>query len=129
MILTRTVKAPDFTFGRLNIPEYGISYCSIEDGIHSVKIHGKTAIPAGKYQVIINFSNRFKKDMPLLLNVPGFEGIRIHCGNTAEDTEGCILLGTSYGKAMVLNSRLAFDSFFPKLQALLAKGDVFLEIQ
>lgn len=57
------------------------------------KIYGETAIPYGHYEVIVNYSNAFKRDLPLLLNVPHFEGIRIHRGNKPEDTKGCILVG------------------------------------
>lgn len=57
-----------------------------------VKVKHKTAIPTGKYEVIVNRSNRFKRQMPLLLKVPMFEGIRIHGGNTSKNTSGCILV-------------------------------------
>lgn len=57
------------------------------------KVYGETAIPYGKYEVIVNYSNAFKRELPLLLNVPSFEGIRIHRGNKPEDTKGCILIG------------------------------------
>ena len=69
------------------------------------KIFGQTCIPRGKYKVIITESNRFKKRLPLLLNVPGFEGIRIHGGNTADDTHGCLLVGENKEKGKVLNSQ------------------------
>ena len=58
------------------------------------KVWGDTAIPAGKYPVAVRFSNRFQKELPGVQNVPGFEGILIHSGNTKADTHGCILLGT-----------------------------------
>ena len=74
------------------------------------------AIPKGKYKVIITPSNRFKRDLPLLQNVPGFEGIRIHSGNTNHDTEGCILVGQTRAADFIGNSRKAFDKLFPKLQ-------------
>lgn len=61
--------------------------------IKKLKVKSLTAIPTGTYEVIINYSGRFKQDMPLLLNVPGFEGIRIHVGNTSLDTDGCLLAG------------------------------------
>lgn len=69
------------------------------------KVFGQTCIPRGEYKVIITESNRFKKRLPLLLNVPGFEGIRIHGGNTADDTHGCLLVGENKEKGKILNSQ------------------------
>jgi hypothetical protein len=68
-------------------------YC-LEDTVRpqGVKVKGKTAIPAGRYEVVVTVSNRFKRLMPLLLDVEGFDGIRIHGGNTSEDTDGCLLI-------------------------------------
>lgn len=92
---------------------------TLEDVVRSpgVKVYGATAIPVGTYSVITDFSSHFQKDLPHILDVPGFEGIRIHCGNTDKDTEGCILLGRTKGEDFVGESKLAFASFFPKLQA------------
>jgi hypothetical protein len=88
------------------------------------KIQNETAIPVGLYQVIVDFSSRFQLDMPHVLNVPGFDGIRIHSGNTAADTDGCVLLGQQRnGLDDVINSRAAFDAFFPKLQAAISRGE------
>jgi hypothetical protein len=81
------------------------------------KVAGETAIPAGVYTVVIDQSIRFACKMPHVLNVPGFSGIRIHSGNTSADTEGCILLGLRRGFATVMDSRIAFDRFFPLLKA------------
>ena len=75
------------------------------DEIKDKKVYGHTAIPSGSYECVYAYSNRFKKMLPLLLNVKGFEGIRIHSGNSAKDTEGCILVGLNLKKGMVLNSR------------------------
>lgn len=88
------------------------------------KVADKTAIPVGTYAVTIDFSNRFQRQMPHVLNVSGFDGIRIHSGNTAADTDGCILLGTTRnGSDNVSGSRDAYARFFPKLQAAISGGE------
>ena len=69
------------------------------------KIKGKSAIPEGRYAVVISYSPKFKQWLPILLGVPKFEGIRIHAGNTAKDTEGCILVGQNREVGKVLDSR------------------------
>jgi len=106
------------------------SYC-LEDMIREpgVKIAGKTAIPEGRYQVIIDQSTRFKRAMPHVLNVPGFEGIRIHAGNIDKDTEGCPLLGYTKSKDFVGNSRLAFNRFFDILHEALIHEKAYLTVE
>ena len=79
------------------------------------KIAGETAIPAGRYVVKLTMSRRFRCVLPLVLDVPGFRGIRVHAGNDAGDTEGCILVGRRRKSARVLESRLAFDALFARL--------------
>lgn len=111
----RLYKTKNSTIGELYVD--GVFECfTLEDKERDVKIKSETAIPKGKYKVIINKSNRFKKLMPLLLNVPNFEGIRIHSGNTNHDTEGCILTGTTKSKDFIGNSRIAFNRLFKKMQ-------------
>ncbi len=93
------------------------------------KIPGETAIPRGRYQVVINHSSRFGRLMPRLLEVPQFEGILIHPGNLAVDTEGCILVGRVKGVDRILESRLAFDSLFTELNAATRWGkEIWIEI-
>jgi len=103
----------------------------LEDMIREpgVKVPGKTAIPEGRYQVIIDQSTRFKRAMPHILNVPGFEGIRIHAGNTDKDTEGCPLLGYTKDKDFVGNSRLAFNRFFDILHEALIHEKAYLTVE
>jgi hypothetical protein len=67
---------------------------------------GRSAIPEGRYAVVITYSPKLEQWLPLLLNVPKFSGIRIHAGNTAEDTEGCILVGKNWEVGKVLDSRI-----------------------
>lgn len=96
------------------------------------KVHGKTAIPTGRYRVDITRSARFGRDLPLLLNVPNFEGIRIHPGNTAADTEGCILVGTVASKTtgFLGGSRVAFNKLFDKLfDAKADKEEIWIEVR
>jgi len=125
--LIRKEFTTESTIGDLLIDGKFYSF-TLEDMYRDKKIKGVTAIPYGTYEVIINFSNRFQRPMPLLLNVPGFDGIRIHNGNKAEHTEGCILVGFTKGKDFIGNSKSAFIQFMPKLQAGLKTGKVFIEI-
>lgn len=95
-----------------------------------VKVQDATCIPAGTYKVIIDASLRFKRDMPHVLDVPGFTGIRIHSGNTDADTSGCILLGTKIeNDDFISGSHDAFVSFFVKLQTAIDNGeDITIEV-
>jgi hypothetical protein len=88
-----------------------------------------TAIPEGTYNVKITYSNRFRHNLPLIEDVKGFTGIRIHKGNFAKDTEGCILLGHSAGSEFVNESSIAFLKFFDQLEIDLKKSVVSLTIQ
>ena len=111
----RLHKTDTSTIGELLID--GLFECyTLEDVERPVKIKNETAIPKGTYKVIINQSNRFKRLLPLLIDVPGFEGVRIHSGNSNHDTEGCILVGQTRNKNYIGQSRKAFDKLFKKMQ-------------
>lgn len=113
--IKRLYKTKLSTIGELSID--GIFECyTLEDVERKVKVPCETAIPIGTYNVEISLSNRIKKLLPLLKDVPGFTGIRIHSGNTNHDTEGCILVGTTKGKNYIGNSRIAFNRLFKKMQ-------------
>ena len=106
-----------YTIGKFYID--GVSHCfSLEDVVRKgEKVNGQTAIPTGTYSVIIDVSVRFGKQLPHILDVPNFTGIRIHSGNTSKDTEGCILLGYTWeGGDRIGLSKAAFNSFFDKLK-------------
>jgi len=126
----------DATIGELLVE--GMDECySLEDQVREVegqpvetwKQAGTTAIPKGTYNVVVTYSNRFKRDLPLLENVPGFSGVRLHSGNTATDTEGCILVGRTHTDKAVGESRVAFNALFEKIEQGLQDGDhVTIEI-
>lgn len=138
LLLKRTHCLDTSTIGELYI-DGTLKYYTMEDKDRLVetlgcaaKIAKETCIPRGKYQVIIDYSNRFKRDMPHVRDVPCFDGIRIHVGNYIGDTEGCILVGTQHQVKpvpMVMNSRVAFNEFFPLLQEALKEGKVWITIQ
>lgn len=86
------------------------------------KVPRETCIPVGEFQVVITHSQRFRVMMPLLLDVPGFQGVRIHPGNTPADTEGCILVGRKRGDSAVFESLLAYRQLFEKLQQAVLRG-------
>jgi hypothetical protein len=105
---------------------------TVEDRPRDKKIYGVTGIPTGVYKVIVTMSNRFKKRLPEVLDVPGFKGIRIHAGNSSKDTEGCIIVGSVNTKDdddWVGGSKIAMDRLLPKIEdALAVKEKVTLEI-
>jgi hypothetical protein len=90
---TPNIKEDRNIIGDLHID--GKFFChTLEDEIREkgVKVYGKTAIDTGKYNLVLSVSNRFKRLMPLLENVPNFSGVRLHGGNTSQDSHGCPLI-------------------------------------
>ena len=126
--LTREIFTPESTIGKLTINGQFVCY-TLEDCDRflekdpSKKIKGKTAIPTGRYGISRTLSPRFKKVLPRLANVPGFEGVLIHTGNTAKDTEGCILVGRTRSVNVVGESRLAFSDLDARIRAALEAGE------
>lgn len=115
LILKRTEFNLEFTLGQLYID--GAFFCyTVEDTVRDSKVFGKTAIPYGKYKVSLTMSNRFKKVLPLLEKVPNFEGVRIHSGNTALDTEGCLIVGMEKTSNGVSMSKIAMAKLMSKLE-------------
>ena len=126
--LTRTIFGETYTIGRLSVD--GVYECdTLEDKCREIdptgaafeigyqKVPGTTAIPSGTYKINITYSPRFQIFLPLLEDVPGFSGVRIHPGNSSHDTEGCILVGEykNHGD-WITNSQDAIHKLLPKLQ-------------
>lgn len=132
----RNILTSEYTVGKLYIDS--VFYChTIEDRYREIekkedKIYGLTAIPCGSYPVVLDFSSKYSKLMPHILDVPYFEGIRIHCGNSDEDSLGCIIVGEyCHGVAggWVKNSRIAYSKVFSKLKGASDKGErIFITI-
>ena len=119
----RIANRPTYCIGKLYID--GVYFCdTIEDTdrglddkmkeseILKKKIKGQTAIPTGVYNVFITWSPKYKKPMPLIDKVKGYSGIRIHSGNTAKDTEGCLIVGKNKEVGKVLESRATYNKLF-----------------
>lgn len=117
---TLTEKA---TLGALSLNGEHLCWTLEDVEREGAKVATKTAIPPGSYKVVIDLSARFHRLMPHVLDVPGFSGIRIHSGNTAEDTDGCILVGTTQSADFVGGSRKAFDKLFAILTTAALSAD------
>ena len=117
--LLRVILGAKTTIGVLSID--GKEECFICEDTYrppgEAKVPKRTAIPEGTYEIVINRSPRFGRDLPRLLNVPGFEGILIHPGNDADDTEGCLLPGRTASFSFVGESVLSFNELFAKLKS------------
>lgn len=123
IISVRTIYGPESTRGNLIIDGENIGY-TIEDVVRPAgapKVHGRTAIPAGLYEVKIHPSPRFKKRLPWLQDVPGFDYILAHGGNTAADTEGCILVAAKYAALDRIFQSLS-DKVAERVETALAAG-------
>lgn len=130
--LVRKYFNKSYTIGKLYID--GVYYCdTLEDTVRDLtkesKVYTQTAIPSGIYKVVVTMSNKFKRLLPLLLNVPYFTGIRIHRGNTSNDSAGCILLGENKVKGKVINStKYEIDLTNKLLSAQNNKEEISIEI-
>lgn len=116
LTLKRNVSNSSCTIGKLYVD--GKFECfTLEDVVRTgPKVDSQTAIPVGTYSVCIDFSNRFQRLMPHILNVPNFTGVRIHTGNTDANTDGCILVGYLDKGDHIEQSHVAYAALFAKLQ-------------
>jgi hypothetical protein len=136
--LVRIANRPTYCIGKLYID--GVYQCDViedtdrglddkmkESEILKKKIKGQTAIPTGVYPVVITYSPKYKKPMPLIDKVKGYSGIRIHSGNTAKDTEGCLIVGKNKEVGKVLESRKTYNALFKILTE--TKERIIIDIQ
>lgn len=96
--------------------------------VASWKVAGKTAIPAGRYAVVLTVSRRFGVVLPELVDVPGFSGIRAHAGNRSSDTEGCLLVGQGRSTAAIGQSQLALDALMRRLTSAAKTGPMEIDV-
>ena len=124
--VNRIFKASNYTIGELSVNNKYLCD-TLEDRVRPTgeKVYGETAIPCDTYTVTLSYSNRFKKTMPEILNVPNFSGIRIHCGNSSKDTEGCLLVGKWDGKTenWISDSKNSYNKLYSLLEEAFNKKE------
>lgn len=134
LILDRKWCKDTYSIGRLYIDgqffsntledkDRGLNQSMSEADVKKIKVYGETAIPKGKYNIVINYSNKFKKLMPQIMNVKGFAGIRMHEGSTAKDSLGCVLVGNNTAVGRLSNSKATYAKLYSKLKAAFDKGE------
>lgn len=140
LLVKRLWKKATYTIGRLYVDgkymcntledkDRGLTQSMPLERIKAIKVAGETAIPTGTYKVIIQWSPHFKRLLPHLQSVPGFEAILIHAGNTNKDTRGCILLGENKKVGQVVNSRhWAYEVLTPLIEKV-GKGSCTIRIE
>lgn len=137
LTLKRIANKKDYCIGKLYINgvyfcdtledvDRGLSDAMTEEEIKQLKVKGQTAIPVGIYTVLLTYSPKYKKVMPLINNVKGYSGIRIHSGNSSKDTEGCLLVGKNTVVGRLTDSRNTFNALFKRL---LQKGSNKITIE
>ena len=138
LTLIRIANRPSYCIGKLYIDgvyfsdviedtDRGLDDSMYENDILKLKVKGETAIPTGIYTITITYSPKYKKMMPLINNVKGYNGIRIHSGNTSKDTEGCLIVGKNKEVGKVLDSRVTYNALFKRLQQ--AKDKIIIDIK
>lgn len=145
MIAVRVQREPSdrgATIGALYVNDYYVAW-TLEDQIRELpntagvepvswvkswKVHGETAIPAGRYPLVFEYSPRFQMMLPELKDVPGFLETKFHAGNRKEDTDGCILVGRVRSRAEILTSRAALDEFLKLLRSLNGSDGMFVDV-
>lgn len=136
--LVRIANRPTYCIGKLYIDgkwfcdviedvDRGLDDAMDEKEILNRKIKGETAIPIGIYQVLLTYSPKYKRIMPLINNVKGYSGIRIHSGNTAKDSEGCLIVGKNTKVGMVTDSRNTYNALFKRLNQ--TNGKIIIDIK
>jgi len=135
ILLQRHALKAGYTIGRMEIngryfcdtledTDRGLRESMTEDEIAALKVKGATAIPTGTYRIDMQTrSQRFGRVLPRLVSVKGYSGVLIHSGNTADDTEGCILVGENRERGKVLNSRATLEHLLVFLRAAQAEGE------
>lgn len=141
IVIKRIAKKSTYTIGKMYIDnkyfcdtledkDRGLKDSMSVNDILRIKVKGETCIPSGTYKVDYTYSPRFKKKMPLVCNVKGFEGIRFHTGNTDKDSEGCILVGLNKIKGKLIDSRITYHQFDIVIQnAINVKQPIELTIE
>ena len=124
--VNRIFKASNYTIGELSVNNNYVCD-TLEDKVRvdGEKVYAETAIPTGTYTLVLSYSNKFKKVMPEILNVPNFSGIRIHCGNSSKDTEGCLLVGKWDGKTenWISDSKNSYNKLYLLLEEAFNKKE------
>lgn len=115
--VNRIYKGETYTIGKMYLN--GEYFCdTLEDAVRPVKIPNETAIPAGTYKVEVTYSPKFKRDLPLLIDVPDYTGIRIHNGSNKDHTSGCILVGFNKTKGQLTDSYIMSKLLTKRLKSL-----------
>ena len=134
VLVRRLYKKDKYTIGTVSInskyfcesledKDRGLTQDMSLSEILKIKVKGKTAIPAGRYRIILSYSTKFKKILPEILSVKGFGGVRIHSGNDENDTDGCQLYGQNKIKGKLVNSRVTMKDFIQRLSEAESKGE------
>ena len=142
MLLLRDTLAEGWTMGALLLD--GKHFCwTLEDSMreivtdsgwlwrHDLKVPAETAIPAGTYEVSVNWSNKFKRRMPLIMAVPSFEGIRFHGGSNVDHSEGCPLMGRhrNQREGLLWDSGGLTDALTERIDSATRRGKVWCEVR